>query len=203
MLAFRAVHRRFDWLALAPLIVGSVTPLSAAGGKVGLSVALDTPEARRGGQTGMEVWAEIERGWHINAHKPNEPFLIPTEVTFTLPPGISTDTLNYPKPDRRAFAFAQGKELLVYEGKVGMTTALNVPSDFRGDRVRIEATMRYPACNDTTCLPPTTASAELLVPVSSVVATPLPSQPVSPQAATTMGVGAWVAKRGVAVKLWL
>jgi len=202
MLAFRVVRRLCDWLTLALLIISSVAPLSAASDKVRLTIVLDTAAAARGGQTGMEVWAEIARGWHINAHKPNEQFLIPTDVTFTLPPGISADPLNYPKPDRKTFAFAQGKELLVYEGKVGMTTALDVPADFRGDQVRIAATMRYQACNDTTCLPPSTAESEVLVPVSAAASIqPLQTPHSSASATAPADVGAWMAQRGLLVTL--
>ncbi|MFQ5667380.1 MAG: protein-disulfide reductase DsbD domain-containing protein, partial [Candidatus Binatia bacterium] len=154
-------------LALTLLITGAAALADSP--KVTVHLQLDKPEAVRGGQTGLEIIAQIQRGWHINGHEPNEPFLIPTEVKFTLPPGVSTDTLNYPRPDQHEFAFAPGKNLLVYEGKVGITSALNVPADFLGSRVRIEAALRYQACNDSTCAPPASAVAELVVPVSAAV----------------------------------
>src|SRR5262245_14714318 len=178
MLAFRAVHSLRWSLVTALLLQGSAATALAAGNKITLSLELDTPAAVRGGQTGLVVWADVERGWHINAHKPNDSFLIPTEASFTLPLGISTDTVNYPRPDRHTFAFAPGKELLVYEGKVGITTALNVPADFIGTRIRIEAALRYQACNDTTCLPPASVSAELLVPISADVVTAPDKEPL-------------------------
>ena len=64
------------------------------------------------------ILLEVARGWHINAHQPTESYLIPTEVQLTLPPGVSTDAIDYPQPDRKTFAFAQGKQLLVYEGQL-------------------------------------------------------------------------------------
>ena len=179
---------------------------TVGGGKGVLHLELDSSEAVRGGQTGLEIFAEIERGWHINGHEPTDPFLIPTEVKFTPPPGISIDPLNYPRPDRKRFAFAKGKELLVYEGKVGITTALNVPADFVGSRARITAVMRYQACNDSTCLPPTAASAELLVPISETAAAPpaagRPPLPAGGGASGTgFDVGAWLARRGLVLTL--
>jgi len=186
----------------ALLLLSAATPACADGGKVTLRLELDHPEAIRGGQTGLEIFAEIERGWHINGHKPEDTFLIPTEVKFTLPPGISTDTLNYPRPDRKTFAFAPDKQLLVYEGKVGITTALNVPDDFAGTRVRIEAVMRYQACNDSTCLPPAQATTELLVPVGAAAA---PAATIEPPKSSggNLDIGAWIRDRGVAVTLLL
>lgn len=179
---------------------------TVGGGKGVLHLELDSSEAVRGGQTGLEIFAEIERGWHINGHEPTDPFLIPTEVKFTPPPGISIDPLNYPRPDRKRFAFAKGKELLVYEGKVGITTALNVPADFVGSRARITAVMRYQACNDSTCLPPAAASAELLVPISETAAAPpaagRPPLPAGGGASGTgFDVGAWLARRGLVLTL--
>ena len=201
MLAFRAVHSLRWSLVTALLLQGSAATALAAGNKITLSLELDTPAAVRGGQTGLVVWADVERGWHINAHKPNDSFLIPTEASFTLPLGISTDTVNYPRPDRHTFAFAPGKELLVYEGKVGITTALNVPADFIGTRIRIEAVLRYQACNDTTCLPPASVSAELLVPISADVVTAPDKEPL--RHGVDLDIGAWLAQRGLAVTLLL
>jgi thioredoxin:protein disulfide reductase len=191
-------------LVVALLLAGGAAPAAADGNKVALRLELDLAEAVRGGQTGLEIFAEIQRGWHINGHKPEDAFLIPTEVKFTLPPGVSTDTLNYPRPDRKTFAFAPDKQLLVYEGKVGITTALNVPADFAGTKARLEAVMRYQACNDSTCLPPATATAELVVPVAAEAAPAAadPSQPIEPSAAT-LDVGAWIRNRGLAVTLLL
>jgi len=202
MLAFRLVRNLWCRLAVALLILGRSASAWAATDKVTLSLQLDTLEATRGGQTGLEIHALIERGWHIHGHKPNEPFLIPTEVKFTLPPGISTDTLNYPSPDKQTFAFAPGKQLLVYEGKVIITTALNVPADFAGSRVRMEAALHYQACNDTTCLPPATVSAELTVPVATTVApAPAAAPPAASQNNGHFDIGGWIAQRGLGVTL--
>ena len=186
--------------ACAALLLGTATAARADGDKVTLRLEIDRPEVVRGGQTGLEIFAEIERGWHINGHKPEDTFLIPTDVKFTLPPGVSTDTLNYPRPDRKSFAFAPGKQLLVYEGKVGITTALNVAADFAGTRVRIEAVLRYQACNDSTCLPPATATAEILVPVAAEAA-PAAVDEAPRSGAAALDVGGWIRDRGLVVTL--
>jgi thiol:disulfide interchange protein DsbD len=201
VLAFAVVQKALRWFTCV-LLLGAATGAGASSDKVTLRLQLDTPAVQRGGQTGLEVWAEIARGWHINGHKPDQPFLIPTDVQFTLPPGISTDALNYPRPDRKTFAFARGKELLVYEGKVGITTALNVPAEFVGTRVRIAARLRYQACNDSTCLPPATTATEIVVPVSAVMAAPAPAA-AAPAGGTALpfDIGAWMAERGLVVTL--
>src|SRR5262249_45457878 len=73
VLAFRFVQRVVSRLAPALLLVASAVAPGAAADKVTMRLQLDQPEAVRGGQTGLEVWADIERGWHINGHRPNEP----------------------------------------------------------------------------------------------------------------------------------
>ncbi|MBI1817589.1 MAG: thioredoxin family protein [Deltaproteobacteria bacterium] len=200
--------KRFVLLALGPFSVGLVVNLfvargaAAAVGKVTLSLEASGSIAPRGGLLPVDVIADIERGWHINAHQPTEPFLIVTEASLVLPPGITAEPLQYPKPDRKVFTFAQGKELLVYEGKLGLGTGLHIPAEFPGSRVRVQATLRYQACNDTTCLPPTTATAELLLPVSAeVVANPSASAARPLVATGGWSVEQWLAQRGLAFTL--
>jgi thiol:disulfide interchange protein DsbD len=172
-------------------------------GRTTLSLELDREQALRGSASGLEIFGDIERGWHINAHKPNQPFLIPTEVTLTLPDGVTAEPLLYPRPDRHKFAFAPGKELLVYEGKIGVTTAITVSADYPGTTLTIGARMRYQACNDTTCLPPATTEAELVVPVTATTV----AADGTASAATTGGVdidvGSWVAEHGLPLTLLL
>jgi thiol:disulfide interchange protein DsbD len=195
------------WLLIAFTLIGSAAHALAPNQKVTLHLELDTPKAARGANTGLQILSEIEPGWHINAHTPTETYLIPTEVLLTLPSGVSADIINYPLPERKTFAFAQGKQLLVYEGKLDITTALHVPADFSGTRIRIEARMRYQACSDSTCLPPVTATAELLAPVSATISAA--AQPVAAPAtareqhAGAFDVNAWMSTHGVAVTLLL
>jgi len=158
--------RSTRWVAWPVLLLlGAAAAIAAPAPRVKLELQAPDAKAARGQRMALDAYALIDAGWHINGHEPIQAFLIPTELRLTLPPGVATETLYYPPPDRRRFAFAPGEELLVYEGKVGIATALLVPKDFPGSRIRIEGELRYQACNDTTCLPPNTAAAELVVPV--------------------------------------
>jgi len=192
-------------------VVGIAAGARAAVDTATITLEPDVPQAARGGQTGLDIILEIARGWHINAHRPNEPFLIPTNIVLTLPPGVAADPLTFPPPDKKTFAFAPGKQLLVYEGKVGITTALSVPADYQGQQLRIHAELRYQACNDTNCLPPTTAERELVLPISDTISPPAPTPAASGASApgttapgaTHFDVGLWMAQRGLAVTLGL
>jgi thiol:disulfide interchange protein DsbD len=187
-------------LVLAALMLSAAERRAEAAGRVRLDIEPASAELARGGDTGLTVRAAIASGWHINAHKPNEPFLIPTELSLTLPPGIAHGTIRYPEPESKSFAFAPGKQLLVHEGTLVLTTSLTVPADFAGSQVRAEFSLRYQACNDTTCAPPATATAELVVPVRGSL---VPGADVDPGAAggAQIDVARWLAERGLPVTL--
>ncbi len=117
----------------------------------------------------MTIEAEIAEGWHINAHQPNQKFLVPTSLTLTLAGGATAGEVSYPAPQSKAFAFAGDLQLLVYEGTVPLRTAVTVPADFSGDALPIEAVLHFQACDDSSCQPPTKVSASLSLPIASLV----------------------------------
>jgi thiol:disulfide interchange protein DsbD len=187
------------------LLLALVLPASRAGADtehVRLEVKVDR-EAARGGQLDLEVLAHIAPGWHINAHEPIQSYLIPTELRFDLPPGVAVDAIFYPPAERRAMRFAGGDELLVYTGKLGIATALLVPADFPRPALRIGATLRYQACNDARCLPPSTARTEQVVPIGAVAAErqPAPSAPAATPSASDGRFARWLEERGWALTL--
>jgi thioredoxin:protein disulfide reductase len=145
----------------------SAAPLRAAEPKV--SLTLRPSVAARGASADMTIEAEIAEGWHINAHQPNQKFLVPTSLTLTLAGGATAGEVSYPAPQSKAFAFAGDLQLLVYEGTVPLRTAVTVPADFGGDALPIEAVLRFQACDDSSCQPPTTVSASLSLPIASLV----------------------------------
>jgi thiol:disulfide interchange protein DsbD len=176
--------------------------VAAENATVELEVRPDQSAVARGAALGIEVQATIVRGWHINAHKPNQPFLKPTVLTLTVPAGVTVDAVNYPPADTRKFAFAGEAELLVYEGKVGLTTAIHVPVDFAGDRIPITAELQYQACDDTTCLRPSSVSAhtEITIADRGGGAGASDGAPAAAAAARSDGaamLGTWLSERGL------
>jgi len=161
--------RRFLVSGLVALAAFGWTPASAAADpKVALTITAGSAAVARGPQGGtlpLTVTAAIAPGWHINAHQPSEKFLVPTTLTLTLPDGVTAAAIRYPEPKSQTFAFAGNIRLLVYDGRAPLTTTLRVAADFAADALPIEAVLRYQACDDTTCLPPTSVSATLRVPV--------------------------------------
>jgi Disulphide bond corrector protein DsbC len=122
----------------------------------------------RGTEFQIAVVVEIARGFHMNSHKPTDQYLIPTTLTSQLPAGFRlVDTL-YPAGRLEKFAFSPNKPLDVYTEKVNLRLMLAAQSDAPLGDATIPMTLRYQACNDTTCLPPVKVPVEAKLVVAAV-----------------------------------
>lgn len=157
-------------LLLGALVLAAPAP--AAEPKVRLTIKPATDVVARGSELAVTVEAVIASGWHINGHQPTEKFLVPTTLTLQLPDGVSANAVDYPAAERKRFAFAGDLELLVYEGTVSMRTTVRVPAAFAGEELTLDAALRYQACDDTTCLPPTSVRATASLPIGDGGAAP-------------------------------
>ncbi|MEA2600719.1 MAG: suppressor for copper-sensitivity [Acidobacteriota bacterium] len=108
----------------------------------------------------------IEPGWHVNAHKPTFEYLIPTELKLELPAGWPAAQLQYPAAEMKTFSFEK-LPLAVYDGDVVILTQLAVPAGTKAGTYPVKASLRYQACNDSQCLPPVTAQAEIQLTVGA------------------------------------
>src|SRR5262245_5772563 len=118
--------------------------------------AADDPVRARLQATDTEAVTEltIAPGWHVNGPRPRDEFLIPTSLQLKPPAGQTAGSVAWPDPVERTLAFAPGKPLLLYEGTVKLTAPLSgTPA---AGSPPLGASLRYQACNDTTCLPPRT-----------------------------------------------
>jgi thioredoxin:protein disulfide reductase len=104
------------------------------------------------GQATIEV--TIAPGWHVNANRPRDEFLIPTTLTVTPPAGVRAGAVAYPAPVERRLKFGGDKPLLLYEGTVRFTAPLEGAPAPGAEPLR--AVVRYQACDDSRCLPPRT-----------------------------------------------
>lgn len=107
----------------------------------------------------------IEKGWHTNSHRPTYDWLIPTELTLTLPEGWDEPEIAYPEGGMKAFEFTEGP-ISIYEGTVRFVASVPVPENASGT-VPVRAALRYQACDHSSCLPPVTTEAKLALTVGS------------------------------------
>ena len=103
------------------------------------------------------VTATIAAGWHVNSHTPTEEFAIPTVLELDPATAALTAEPIYPAHAMKAFGFTNGKELAVYDGTIQIPfRAKLVPG-----ATKIVVTLKYQACNDSVCLPPKSATADI------------------------------------------
>ena len=129
------------------------------------NVFLSKNSALPGEEIRVGLQLDIERGWHINAHKPLDTSLIPTEVVLEMDPQFTLEEIHYPKPKRKTFQFIQG-ELAVYEGKVFIFMDLAVSAEAAPGEGRISGEIKYQACDDRSCLLPTEAAFSAAIPIT-------------------------------------
>jgi thiol:disulfide interchange protein DsbD len=110
----------------------------------------------------------IASGWHVNAHDPDDRFLVATTLTVTPPDGTTAGDVRYPAPVAKVLEFSEGKALKLYEGRIRLESTL------AGAVVSpVRAKLRYQACDDTTCLPPKTIELTAEKPRAATAVPPL------------------------------
>ncbi len=111
------------------------------------SVAVFPADPKPGGTFELLLTLEIKDGWHINASKVNQPFLVPTGFDVQ-GNGVKLTKIDWPEPLRRP-GQADNETLLVYEGLVNVTAHLKLSASSR--RPPIKAMLRFQACTASTC----------------------------------------------------
>lgn len=114
----------------------------------------------------IAIVAEIARGFHMNSHKPSDQYLIPTTLTAQLPAGFQLHEAIYPEGRLEKFAFSPNKPLDVYTGTVTFRLRLAADADAALGATTFPITLRYQACNDTTCLQPVKVPVEVKLEVA-------------------------------------
>jgi suppressor for copper-sensitivity B len=126
-----------------------------------------------GDELRLAALVTVEPTWHVQAHQPSLEYLIPTELELELPDGWPAPKLSYPEPTLWQSSF-ETEPLLVYEETFPIFAELVLPEDLTAGEVTVEARLRYQACDDRICLPPTEARAAVRL---ALGATGTPTRP--------------------------
>ena len=125
------------------LLLGEATHLQyAARGNVKVSAAHNADN--------IVVELDIKPGWHVNAHKPNQDYLIPTAVVGT--DGKVLKGATYPDAVVKKLGFSE-TELVLYEDKVALTVPASL-TEAQTELALSDIILQLQACDDTVCLPP-------------------------------------------------
>jgi DsbC/DsbD-like thiol-disulfide interchange protein len=125
----------------------------------------------RGKEFQVAIAVDIAHGYHMNSHHPTDKYLIPTTLTPKLPTGFEVLDTIYPNGRIEKFSFSPDKGLDVYSGSVTLKLRLIAHNDAPIGAVTFPVTLRYQACNDTTCLPPVKVPVDVRVDVAAAGAT--------------------------------
>jgi thiol:disulfide interchange protein DsbD len=146
----------FYWAATVSQVLLAIflaTPSLAQPDVLSIKVFLSKKGVLPGQEIRVALKLDIEKDWHINAHKPLESSLVPTEVVVKTDPQFSLERIHYPQPKRKKFDFAQG-ELTIYEGTVVIFMDLGVSAEAAAGEGRISGKIKYQACDNRSCLLP-------------------------------------------------
>lgn len=152
------------WLAAELYTAGDDGAGAAAGGAaVPVVATAQTPEvalratlapAAADGTAQLDLAVTMTAPWHIYAHEPESAIVTPTVVTITPPEGGEVLGIDYPAGIDFVFA---GEPCLVYADTVTIPARVKLPAG--GGPV--QAALRFQACDDNSCLRPTTLRVEL------------------------------------------
>lgn len=107
----------------------------------------------------------IEPGWHINTNPAKPTGFVATEVSFKGKQGTKLVDLVYPAGKNIRMQDLD-EPVSVYEGKVDLFGALDVPAEAAGQTEEMEIVVRYQACDDKQCLLPATVKLSGKLPIA-------------------------------------
>lgn len=100
----------------------------------------------------VNVKAEIQSGFHINANKVSDEDLIPTTIEV-VSGELKTGKISWPSSQKYKFSFSE-TELDVYEGAINIGVNLKAPKDIKPGKYEVTGNLNYQACNDRSCFAP-------------------------------------------------
>jgi thiol:disulfide interchange protein DsbD len=149
-------------LAISYLFILNSNSYAQFGAKkdlVKLEVFKSLDKVRTDSEIKLAVKVNIDDTWHINSNKPNEEFLIPSELRIENK-NFQAANIVFPKAEELNFSFSD-KPVSVFEKEIVIGVLLHVPEGLEPGNYSVPVTLRYQACNDQTCLPPTSVTKEV------------------------------------------
>jgi thiol:disulfide interchange protein DsbD len=154
--------------ALSLLIGASVraaAPPPMPQANIGVNGVFATDKAQQGRAVQAAVVLDIPGGFHVNANRLTNKFLIPTELKLDAPKGWRVSAVSYPRAIVRKLSFSKDPVQL-YEGRAVMRFTVTVPANFNKGQTELRARVKYQSCNNEVCYPPT--SRDITMPIAIV-----------------------------------
>jgi thiol:disulfide interchange protein DsbD len=97
--------------------------------------------------------ADVEEGWHINSNKPNEDFLIKSDVV-SKNEKFPFAKIVFPEARNATLSFSD-KPVSVFEENFVIGLLINIDKSLSPGNYKIPIQLKYQACNNQSCMPPT------------------------------------------------
>ncbi|NUM56654.1 MAG: thioredoxin family protein [Candidatus Hydrogenedentes bacterium] len=138
---------------------------------VTVSAVTDHSGVLPGGKIRAAVVIAIQDGWHTNSHKPLDKYLIATVLKLEPLEGVTAGEFAYPPGEEIKLAFSDGL-VSVYEGKTAIGVPLEVAQSVATGTLTLKGSLRIQACDDKSCLGPSTIKFEVPIKVLAPGETP-------------------------------
>ncbi|MBI5093806.1 MAG: thioredoxin family protein [Candidatus Hydrogenedentes bacterium] len=159
------------WIGATAIAAAQTGPVPAKP-SLATEVKLASDAGRPGEPIRAAIVATLSPGWHMNANKPLDKYLIPTQITFEPSDSFRVDEVVYPEAQTVQLAFSDNP-LAVYAGTIVIGAQFHAADTLAPGSYVIKGTIRYQACNDAQCFAPQKVPVEIpvtVVPVSQALA---------------------------------
>jgi len=149
-----------QFILIFSIVLFLITPVSGNEKIVTAKVHVSESEIVPGQEVTLKMSVSVEKGWHINAHKPLQDFLIPTIMSLVDSKGVELKSVSYPKPESVNLAFLE-TTIVVYGGTFTIEAQLAVSPDLVPGPQIVRCQLEFQGCNDKTCVPPDTITIDV------------------------------------------
>jgi len=118
-----------------------------------VSISQSHSKIKSGENLYLILKVKIDPEWHINSNKPNEDFLIPSDVSIISNDGFLLSQKIFPKAKELKFDFSD-VPVSVFENEFEIPLVVRIPDNLNEGNYNFEVEFSYQACNNQTCLPP-------------------------------------------------
>lgn len=116
----------------------------------------------------------LPEGWHVNSNAPLEDFLIKTELKLESSDALDVLQVVYAEPELKQFGFSD-EPMSVYEGEFLIGFTVRASENISIGEHELIGTLRYQACDDTSCYAPKTVPVNVSLNVADASHTPVPT----------------------------
>ncbi|MBN1299627.1 MAG: thiol:disulfide interchange protein, partial [Melioribacteraceae bacterium] len=128
---------------------------------------LSQSNAYPGSTVKLAVKLSIADTWHINSDKPNDEFLIPSELLVESENEITVDNITYPEAKNITLSFSE-QPVSVFEGEEYIYANIIIPAATDKDTLSFKVVFHYQACNNESCMPPSSVETDVSIKIADL-----------------------------------